>query len=160
MNKIGLKVSGKDIPVPGKQYLRKMLVRRTYEHLIRLRWRVLAHLNPEKFRNTSNSYSFKSGRFPTTVQCDALKKFEHDLWSMVKNIEFRNVNNAHQRRLKDIQNSIKNNQNLIIASDKTSNFYEVNHDTYHRLTNNEITKKYKKCDPTKPDLAIMRLTTP
>ena len=49
MKKITIDVSGKDIPVPSDVYVKKMLVRRTYELIIRLRWRVLAYLKPEKF---------------------------------------------------------------------------------------------------------------
>ena len=34
MQKFEIGVSEKDIPLPNKEYLKKMLVRRTYEHLV------------------------------------------------------------------------------------------------------------------------------
>ena len=49
IQRINLDFSKKDIPVPTREELKKMLVRRTFEHLVRLRWKILAQLNPDKF---------------------------------------------------------------------------------------------------------------
>ena len=49
MRQISLDASGKDIPIHNEEYLKNMLVRRTYEVIIRLERRVLAYFKPEKF---------------------------------------------------------------------------------------------------------------
>ena len=49
IQRIEIECSSKDIPIPSQVELKKMMVRRTFEHLVRLRWRILAYLYPQKF---------------------------------------------------------------------------------------------------------------
>ena len=145
IQKVDLKCGNKDIPIPSQVEIKKMIVRRTYEHLVRLRWRILAHLHPEKFsKERSNTYGFKSGKFPKSVECDALKGFENDLWGMVKNMEFRDIRCSYQNQLKREKWRIRQSKYLIVESDKTGNHYEVDKATYTKLLTDEVTKTYKK----------------
>ena len=81
---------------------------------------------------------------PKHVDCHALKMFELELWNVIKRVEFRRLNNNYQDKLKNIKSIIRDNPNLIVESDKTSNYYEVTKESYERILNNEITKTYKR----------------
>ena len=77
----------KHIPTTKEDEVKKLMVRRTYEHLVRLRWKVMAHLKPMHFgKVVRENYGFKTSKFPMNVECSALKGFEDDMWSMVKNL--------------------------------------------------------------------------
>ena len=74
-----------DIPTPRKEEVKKMLVRRTHEHIIRLRCKILAHLHPEKFaKRALETYGFRTSKFLKNVECEVLKVFDEDLWDIVK----------------------------------------------------------------------------
>ena len=145
IQKVDLKCGNKDIPIPSQVEIKKMIVRRTYEHFVRLRWRILVHLHPEKLsKERTNTYGFKSGKFPKSVECDALKGFENDLMDMVKNMEFRDIRCSYQNQLKREKWRIRQSKHLILESDKTGNLYEVDKATYTKLLTDEVTKTYKK----------------
>ena len=63
---------------------------------------------------------------------------------MIKNIEFKEPRNQFQEKLQKEQKQIKNEPKLLIAADKTSNFYKVKPDEYKKLLEKEVNKEYKK----------------
>ena len=64
---------------------------------------------------------------------------------MIKNIEFdEKKTNPFQEKLKAEINEIRNEPKLIIAADKTSNFYKVSSQSYSSLLERNIQKEYKK----------------
>ena len=67
LDEITLCTSEKDIPFADEKVLKKMLIRRTEDFMVRLRWKVLFFLKPEKFQAKSNKYGFKSSKFPEKV---------------------------------------------------------------------------------------------
>ena len=72
-----------------------------------------------------------------------MKYFEHDLVNLISNVELKNVSSPFQRSLNETCKKIKQNKNLIIPADKTTNFYEVKPKTYDDLLNKHIQKDYK-----------------
>ena len=147
MNKVDFNINVKDIPLPSKNQVKKMLVRRTYEHLVRVRWSIMAHLKPEKFSSKKRElYGFRSNLFPKQVDCDALKGFERDMWNLIKHVEFRHVNNTHQKNLSRHKKKIDECPHVLVPSDKTSNLYEVTQEEYDKLLVDEVTKTYKKSE--------------
>lgn len=148
MKNVEIKFSKKDIPIPAQEEVKRQMVRRTYEFIVRLRWRILSELHPEKFRKTKpkETYQYKTEKFPTNIQCKSLEQFEKELWELIKNMQFRKVSNEFQRKLKTKIKEIKTNKNLIIESDKTYNFYEVPVETYKKLMVDEISKAYKRTE--------------
>ena len=77
-----------------------------------------------------------------------------------KNITFKNYNNSFQTILKNDAIRIKTEPKLVIAADKTSNFYKLNKDDHDELLEKHVTKDYKKAhekdleDTTKVDKQI------
>ena len=114
----------------------------SYEKFIQnLRWKVLFFLKPSN-KSSKNNYGFKSTKIPPPIQ--QLTNFEDDLIDMVKNIEFKKTTNQFQNQLITEQEMIKNEPKLLVAADKTSNFYKVGHEEYKDLLEKEVTKDYKK----------------
>ena len=53
MDKVNIDINVKDIPIPSQQVVKKLIIRRTYDFLVRLRWKVLVHLKPDAFKSNS-----------------------------------------------------------------------------------------------------------
>ena len=63
---------------------------------------------------------------------------------LMKNLEYEYRTNPFQQKLRDEQNKIKDEPKLIVAADKTSNFYKVDTKDYQELVNINVQKEYKK----------------
>ena len=63
---------------------------------------------------------------------------------MVNNIEFRNINNDFQKKLKNDMNEIKTCNKILVSADKSMNLYKLEKDQYKKLLKENITKTYKK----------------
>ena len=66
---------------------------------------------------------------------------------MIQFVNFKQVNNPFFNKLKEDTNRIKNEPALLIAADKTTNFYKLEPSTYNDLLEKNITKSYKKAQP-------------
>ena len=108
-----------------------------------VRWKVLFFLKPSN-KSSKNNFGFKSTKIPPPIP--QLKHFEEDLIDMVKNVEFKQITNQFQEQLKSEQKTIKNEPKILVAADKTSNFYKVSHEEYKHLLEKEVNKEYKKVD--------------
>ena len=77
-----------------------------------------------------------------------MSKFEKRLLDMIENIKFRSINCRFQRQIStDIQSTIRKSDKVLIAADKTTNFYKTDVHTYEDLLQKNITKHYKKITP-------------
>mgnify|MGYP007114517358 CR=1 FL=1 len=65
---------------------------------------------------------------------------------MARNLQFRDVKEQFQKRLKDDLKNIRHEKKVIVAADKTRNFYKMEKERYKELLNNNITKDYKKAN--------------
>ena len=54
-----------------------------------------------------------------------MKNFENKLLLMIKNIEFKNVKNEFQERLKEGINEIKVSDKIFLVPDKSKNIYKM-----------------------------------
>ena len=94
-----------------------------------MRWKTLQFQGKLESDN-KETYGFKSRKCPNGV--DKLSKFEDDLMLMIKNIEFRNVNNNFQDRLKNDISEVRNTEKVIIPADKTRNLYKMEKEDYNK----------------------------
>ena len=62
---------------------------------------------------------------------------------MIKNLEFKSVNNEFQSNLRNDIRQIRESNNLFVSADKS------NKDSYERTMHENVTKAYKKCDTNK-----------
>ena len=141
MDAIILGHSVKDIPVPGIKLYLNMLINSKEKLVKNVRWAVKAFKDP-MFTSKKNTYEFKSIKHPS--QEPETKAFEDDFYELLKNIEFKNNSNAFQSELKADEEMIREETRVLVAADKTSNFYPVEKGDYIKLHEKEVNKEYKK----------------
>ena len=109
-----------------------------------MRWKAYFFLNPDVSTSSIDTYGFKSTKNPPPV--DELQDFEDDMLKMVQSTKLIQVNNPFLTKLKN-DTEHKNETKLLIAADKTTNFYKLEPSKYNDLLEQNITKSYKKAHP-------------
>ena len=74
---------------------------KTNSFIKRLRWRAYHLDNPRDNETRPERYGFRSRAAPPANIL--LSGFEHDMFNMIKNIKFRNVNNEFQHEINKIR---------------------------------------------------------
>ena len=149
VDKLNFGTSGKNIPVlDNKQEHRIQTISSTHILVNKCRWAASIALAPKVNGHKKETYGFRSTKASPKVP--ELVPFEKKLFEMVKNIKYKDPKRPKselQRKLgKDVA-SIKSETRVIVASDKTSNFYLVEPETYKNMLNRDIQKVYKKAGP-------------
>ena len=142
--------STKDKPLPSEKDYKPTLIEKT-EHLCRqMRWKAFFYLNPSADSSQKETFGFPSRNSPPQIQ--AMQDFEKRLLHMIEKIKFRTVNCKFQHKLSsDIQENIMKSDKLLVPTDKTSNFYKMDTQSYNDLLKKNITKTYKKVTPDTAD---------
>ena len=84
----------------------------------RMRWKALAFLGKLKGSEKDN-YGFKTAKYSSSVK--KLVPFENDMMGMIKNLEFKRVNNEFQSNLRNDIRQIRESNNLFVSTDKSRN---------------------------------------
>ena len=148
MERFNLQYSRKNIPIPSRHEYKLLLTAKTESLIKRMRWKALqylGHLQPSE----KKTYGFRSRKCPPVVK--EMKDFEDSLWNLVRNIEFRAVQNNFQDKMKQDIQSIKQSPKLVVPADKSSNLYKMDKDEYTNHLVNNITRAYKKARGTKQE---------
>ena len=126
-----------------------MLVSKFEKVIKRMLWKTLEFLGElDNDDNNRETYVFKSTKCPPAVP--ELSQFENDLMYLVKNLEFRKVNNEFQNKLNIDINEIKTSDKVFVAADKSRHMYNMEKDQYkkslkktlQKLTKNPIKERY------------------
>ena len=88
------------------------------------------------------TFGFKSKQHPT--QINELQGFKKELLDIIKSIQFRNVKDDFQTKMKSDISQIKSSSNVFVSAEKTTNLYEMPPNDYKKLLYENITKTYKK----------------
>ena len=147
MERFEINYSNKNIPIPSKYNYKIMLVSKIEKVINRMRWKTLVFLGKLDNDNNRETFGFKSTKCPPAVP--ELSQFENDLMYLVKNIEFRKVNNEFQNKLNNDINEIKNSTKVFVAADKSRHIYKMEKEQYQKLLKENITKTYKKSTKSK-----------
>ena len=106
-----------------------------------MRWKALEFLG--KFHSSDKIiYSSKSRNCPPIVQ--ELENFENELLFMIKNIQFRKINNSFQSPMNEGIKQIKGDSKTFVPADKSRNIYKMDREIYEKLLHENIIKTYKK----------------
>ena len=141
MNLVNLQGSVKNIPIPSPKVYLMMLIN-SIETLCReMEWAANIYLNPRS-RITKRTFNFRSIKNPPKVK--ELVKFKEDMLNIVKSIQFKKSKTKFQRKLQEDVTKIRNNNNVIVHADKTSNLYEVDPATHKKLVQKVVNQDYKK----------------
>ena len=95
--------------------------------LKRMRWKALAFLGKLKGSDKYN-YGFKTATCLSSVK--ELLTFENDMMDMIKNLEFKKVNNEFQSNLRNDIRQIRKSNNLFVSADKSRHIYTVRKASY------------------------------
>ena len=106
----------------------------------RMRWKGLVVLG--KFQSTDkNNCGFHSKKCPPVVE--EIVNFENDLMSMIKGIQFRNVNNHFLQKISNDVKEINSINEVLVPADKSKNIYKMKKEDYTKLLCENITREYK-----------------
>ena len=106
-----------------------------------MRWKALRFLG--KLEDSEiETFGFSTTYCPSPVE--DLIPFENDLMKMIKDIEFRKVNDSFLNAMSEDIKNINNMNHLLISADKSSNIYKFDKDDYSKHLQNNVTKTYKK----------------
>jgi hypothetical protein len=142
MDQVNLGYSTKNIPIPNqKEYFQRLIT--SAEKFIRsVRWRTFFYLNPPNKHDTKETYGFNSTRSPPNIP--EIKQLEDGMLSLIQNVKFKKVDRNFQKQLSKDTKKIKESDHLLIAADKTTNFYKLEPKTHIKLLEDNITKDYKR----------------
>ena len=102
-------------------------------------------MNPSNNTTKKETYGFNTTQPSPSVA--ETKDFENALYEFVKNVRFKQTRNSTlQSTLNENMRKFDRSNNLFIAADKTSNYYEVSKDDHDRMLLKSVTNDYKKCD--------------
>ena len=148
------KYSMKNIPIPSEKEYMKKLISQMEKIVKNMRWKALFFLKDDKkykslienieFFEKEETYDFKSSKKPPPIKL--MESFEKDFYDIARNIEFRESKNygKFQTELKEDLAKLKKSKSVIIAADKSSNFYVCDVADYRKLRNNNVQNEYKK----------------
>ena len=68
------------------------------------------------------------------------------MMDMIKDLEFKRVNDEFQSILRNDIRQIRRSNNLFISVDKSRNIYKVSKPSYERMMHKNVTKTCKKCN--------------
>ena len=144
MEKLEIKHSLKDIPIPNEKKYLLSLTTKIEDLISRMRWKAFWHSSERKdeMKKNDENFGFKSQRSPP--HCKQLEAFELDLLDIVNRIKFSNRISKHQKSLKELIGTINNSKKVLVKADKTNNFYQIEKMDYQKMLNEEVTKTYKK----------------
>ena len=87
-------------------------------------------------------FGFKTSTTPRPNE--HLNAFENDLYDLIQKVEFTNVQNTFQQKLKNDVHSIKPSINMLVFADKSPNLYELSRNHNEKLLHDSITQTYQK----------------
>ena len=158
MEQVNFNYSIKNIPIPSQQDFRIQMIK-SVEHFVKnIRWRAFHYLNPVQTNVKKETFGFTSTK-PAPYLTE-LKELENHLYDLTNNITFKKYNNSFRTELRNDAINVENETKLIIAADKTRNFYKLEKEDHDELLEKHITKDYKKSndkafeDTTKKDKEI------
>ena len=138
----------KNVPTPSPSTHLRGVISSSEKFIQNARWKCFYHLNPVTSKPKTepiNTFGFKSPRCAPLI--NELIPFEKDLCNLISTFEYSNYKSPFQKQLSRDVKRINNSKNLFVLADKTSNVYELDPDTYKRLTTHNILPCYKKADP-------------
>ena len=138
--------SDKNIPIPSRQDYKIHLLSKTEKFIKRIRWKALEFLG--KLESTEKeTYGFKSRNCPPIV--GEVANFEHDLMMMIKNIQFTNIKNDFQTKLRNAISDIQKCEKVLIPADESRNIYQMETGDYKKLLDDNIRRTCQKSDERK-----------
>ena len=147
MDKISFNKSTKNIPLStSKKEYRMQFIRSVNEFATQCRWKAmfaLKRFKKGKEGDAKEKFGFKSTKMAPQVA--ELMEFESKLYDLAKDLKFREAaKSTFQRELTADVMRIKRDTKVIVASDKSANYYRMDKEAHRELMNKAIHDTYKK----------------
>ena len=113
--------SMKNVPIPSEEEYKIEFLHCIHTFSTRMQWRAFHFLNPQLVKNSKETFGLNTTRAPPIVK--ELKSLQDGLCDIAKNLRFRKVNDQFQNKLKSDIKDIRRDDKVVIAADKTRNFY-------------------------------------
>ena len=143
--KANFNYSMKNIPIPHNNQHKRECIIKTEDVIQRMRWKFFFDSKNKNKQNNNRpkkeTFGFKTLR--NAPQCQELLGFENDLNYLIANLEYCENKSNFQKRLSNDIRKINSSKNIFIKADKTSNYYEIDKDSYNKLKRDTITSDYK-----------------
>ena len=136
--------SMKNVPLPSEKEYKLELLNSIHSFDNRMKWRAHHFLNPNVAKSTKETYGLNTSNSPPPIK--ELKALQDGLCEIARNIQFRDLKDPFQNKLRNDLRDIRNEDKIIVAADKTRNFYKMEKEQYNELLEKNITKDYKKCE--------------
>jgi hypothetical protein len=137
--------SMKNVPIPSEKQFKIEFLNSIHNLDRRMKWRAFHYLNPQlNNNNKKETFGLNTSLPPQPIK--ELKEFQTGLCDLAKQLKFRKTTNNFQRKLKDDLRKLSNDDKVIVAADKTRNFYKMEKDNYNELLERNITKDNKKVE--------------
>ena len=138
LKQVNFKQSLKNIPPSGRKEHSMKFSHYLERFMKHVEWQ--GYLKEAGFdeENRKETYGFPSQKSPPWkdgVISPLLKPFREEVAKLAGSIKY-----------KPQKKSIERNPNMLIASDKTSTFYEMKPEKYEKLVRDNVTTKYSKCE--------------
>ena len=150
LKQVNFKQSLKDIPPSGRKEHSMNFSHYLERFMKHVEWQVYlkeAGFNEENRKETYGFPSQKSPPWKDGVISPLLKPFREEVAKLAGSIKYKpQKKNAFQQQHRKVVCSIERNPNMLIASDKTSTFYEMKPEKYEKLVRDNVTTKYSKCE--------------
>ena len=141
LDQVNFQTSMKNIPLGGRREYVMQLSHSTAKVVKNMAWQalfILTAAQPER----KETFGFCSQKKKPIIE--EMKPFEADL---VASVEWReNVSNELQQKLKNDCRQIDTDKNVIVAADKSNNFYRMSPKKYDEFMTNHITTDYTQAD--------------
>ena len=128
MDQVYFDYSMKNINIPPFKNFRLQMFNKTWVLIKNMRWKAHFFLNPSETPYSKETFNFNSTKAPPPVP--DMKEFEDKLADMIENIKEKEYKNNFQDKLKKDAMKIAKDDKLIVAADKTHNFYKMGVNEY------------------------------
>ena len=157
MHQLTSEVSHKNIPTPNTAEYEKQMVQKGESFMMRLHWKKFwadkkdpefkkfdSHPDVQDIMQSRETYGFKSGNAPPISK--DLIPFQEDFWKLIKNLEYEDKPCQTQNKWKKEIKKMKSSNKIMVAGDKSTEYYSFEHDEYQNSLRDKVTSAYKKCD--------------
>ena len=148
VNKVHLHFSKKNIPLPPRKEYFKKVFAAISSLSMRMAWFVAIQLSKDESGEVKEEfeyYGFKSGRAPPPEGTAVVQSFTNKLMNLITNVSFRRTqNNKFQIEMEEWLSNITAEKKVIVAADKTRNYYQLSLKEYDKLLTQNVSKEYKK----------------
>ena len=146
MEQKNLGISTNNIPIGDSKEYNIQLIRSVNRFVNRVRWKIFYLFNPKAKGTRKESYGLKSQK--AAPRSDKyLKEFEKELHRLVKEVKHRDRWDIKSDFLNELDRKvkvIKGSNKVLVAADKSSNYYLMSKEHHDQLLLKAIHKYYKK----------------